>query len=297
MAGRSRAWCFTINNYTDADCEACNSIECQFIIVGKEVGDQGTPHLQGYVYFANAKALKNVVKLLGGRGHVMGARGSAASNIVYCSKDGDVLCERGDPPAQGKRNDLADGRQILRTTGSITEAINTADNPNFQFVRTLEVLSKYLEPQRDWRPTVRWYWGPSGTGKTFRAKTEAVDPWWSQGTLRWWDGYDAHKHVILDDFRVTWPGAAVDQLLLIFDENPFRVEFKGGSRQLVATDIWITSDKPPEQLWGGNDLIAVTRRIAAIVYIGTEDTEVQGNSEPGLNHLDEGPSGILSSVS
>lgn len=47
-------WCFTLNNYT---IENCSSIvlkvqrSCKFAIVGKEIGEGGTPHLQGYVEF------------------------------------------------------------------------------------------------------------------------------------------------------------------------------------------------------------------------------------------------------
>ena len=67
---RARAWCFTINNYTIEEINACDEIECNYIIYGDEIGDTGTPHLQGYIEFENAKTLTSVRKSLGGRAHV-----------------------------------------------------------------------------------------------------------------------------------------------------------------------------------------------------------------------------------
>jgi hypothetical protein len=47
------AWCFTLNNYTTDELEFLSSSilgsgEYNYII-GKEIGESGTPHLQGYI--------------------------------------------------------------------------------------------------------------------------------------------------------------------------------------------------------------------------------------------------------
>ena len=49
----AKAWCFTLNNYNDDDIKYLGSNVPLFekAIVGKEVGDSGTPHLQGYIKF------------------------------------------------------------------------------------------------------------------------------------------------------------------------------------------------------------------------------------------------------
>lgn len=49
---RSYAWCFTLNNYTDEEIRRLESLECERLVVGKEVAPTtGTPHLQGYIRF------------------------------------------------------------------------------------------------------------------------------------------------------------------------------------------------------------------------------------------------------
>lgn len=91
---RSRGWCFTLNNYTEEDFvkftkgEHINTLERW--IVGKEIGESGTKHLQGYYYFKNARTLKKM-KEVDGKAHWEAAKGSPKQNMDYCSKDGEYL--------------------------------------------------------------------------------------------------------------------------------------------------------------------------------------------------------------
>ena len=68
-------------------------------VLGKEVGENGTPHLQGYFEFDNSMKLRisaaqNRIQLLGLEGyHLEIARGTAQQSITYCSKDGDFFEE------------------------------------------------------------------------------------------------------------------------------------------------------------------------------------------------------------
>lgn len=86
---RSRKWCFTLNNYTmDEKKKIEDYCKTQkHYILGEEIGDQGTPHLQGYLEGNNPIAnttLKNVCV----RWHIEPARGSTEDNLKYCSKEG-----------------------------------------------------------------------------------------------------------------------------------------------------------------------------------------------------------------
>lgn len=92
---RSRGFTITLNNYND---EEYNNIlevaqrHSEKYIFGKEVGKEGTPHIQGYIYFKQPKDFNRVVKLLNNkRIHIEGAKGNPKQNYNYCSKDGEYI--------------------------------------------------------------------------------------------------------------------------------------------------------------------------------------------------------------
>lgn len=94
-----KRWCFTINNYTEYEIERIKKLtknEVQYLIVGKEVGEKGTPHLQGFVSLKNKVRLAGIKKLVGDRAHLEHARGNDLQNKEYCQKD-NVLIEIGEP--------------------------------------------------------------------------------------------------------------------------------------------------------------------------------------------------------
>jgi hypothetical protein len=91
MSQRARGWTITLNNYTEEEYKKLISGKHMNTVVkwiiGKEVApDTGTPHLQGYFYFRNARALKKM-KEINPRAHWEKAQGSPAQNFTYCSKE------------------------------------------------------------------------------------------------------------------------------------------------------------------------------------------------------------------
>jgi len=90
---RGRAWCWTLNNPTEEEIASIKDLEVKYLIFGNEVGENGTPHLQGYVVFLNPVTLAQAKGRLSTRVHLEKPKGSAAQNIAYCSKDGDIFCK------------------------------------------------------------------------------------------------------------------------------------------------------------------------------------------------------------
>ncbi len=90
-------WCFTFNNYTDGDVNDISSkvpILCKKYIVAKEVGESGTPHLQGYLEFKKKCRPKG---LFSEKIHWEKSKGSALDNSIYCSKDENIILVHGMP--------------------------------------------------------------------------------------------------------------------------------------------------------------------------------------------------------
>lgn len=242
-------------------------VECVYIVCGDEVGDQGTPHLQGYVHFEHPRSLEAVQGAIGGRGHLTVAKGSAAQNKAYCSKQ-QIFFEGGVMPVQGARNDVQVAKDIIKAGGSIGDVIRSTTS--FQAVRFAEVCLRYADaPNRD-PPVVTWYWGRSGAGKTRRAMAEAsaIGRTWisSFDCLKWWQGYDGHKCVVLDDLRPS--SCSLPYLLRVLDRYPVQVETKGGSMWLAATHIWLTSLVHPAQMsWAGEPVEQLLRRLTTTIEI------------------------------
>lgn len=83
---RSRFWFFTWNGYTDGDIESLRILDCDFIIFQSEAGEtSGNEHLQGVMYFSNARWLFSIRKKLEGI-HLEPCRNFNASKN-YCGKD------------------------------------------------------------------------------------------------------------------------------------------------------------------------------------------------------------------
>lgn len=106
VQGQGARWCFTLNNYTDEDVRRLSVIggDITYICFGKEVGDSGTPHLQGLICFSKRHRFKKVSEIVGKQAHIELCRNVNAS-IQYCKKDGDYV-EVGSISTQGSRNDL-----------------------------------------------------------------------------------------------------------------------------------------------------------------------------------------------
>ncbi len=103
----AKAWCFTLNNYTEEEYGALvqqfqTLADKYFYIVGKEVGEHGTPHLQGYIekragrfrplpLFEVKRANSNQEGALTNCMHFERAKGNRSQNWKYCSKEGQFV--------------------------------------------------------------------------------------------------------------------------------------------------------------------------------------------------------------
>jgi len=95
----AKRWCFTLNNYSEE--EFCSIVPiirkmCSIGIIGKEVGESGTPHLQGYIEFK--KKTRPLTHFKYSRIHWEKCKGNREENIEYCSKEGDVWRHGFDKP-------------------------------------------------------------------------------------------------------------------------------------------------------------------------------------------------------
>lgn len=121
---RAKRWCFTLNNFTPAELTALqnhgegitDNSTFSYLVLGREVGQGGTPHLQGFFCLRSQLRLRSVKALGGlGRAHLEIARGSPGQASAYCKKDGD-FDEYGELPGgtQGRRTDFEELRDWIK---------------------------------------------------------------------------------------------------------------------------------------------------------------------------------------
>lgn len=264
MSVRSYGWCFTLNNYSDEEYEALLNTSCQYIIIGKEIGGSGTPHLQGFVQFEKPGKTLAGCKKLNGRAHWEQTKGSIDQNVEYCSKDGKFE-ERGIRPLSKKRQ----GENEKERWDLALEAVKRGRwdevpvDIGARYGKGLELLvAKIEESQRDLTDTeekMEWYYGPSGTGKSRRAREENPEAY-LKACNKWWDGYRNQEVVIIEDFDKVHSVMA-HHLKIWADRYKFPAEIKGGKIDIRPKKIIVTSNYHPRDIWTEQqDLEPILRR-------------------------------------
>ncbi len=106
---QTKHWCFTINNYNDADLLRVATFaeaSCDYLIYGKEIGISGTPHLQGYLQLKLRQRLPFLKNGLHPTAHFEIARGTPQQASDYCEKEADFTKFGELIVGQGKRSDI-----------------------------------------------------------------------------------------------------------------------------------------------------------------------------------------------
>lgn len=270
-----RNWFITTNNYTSDDKARHEKVkeETSYGLWWSEVGELGTPHYHLYIEYLNARSFNSIKKKFP-RSNIQAAKGMVDDQLNYADKGGVLIGEWGTAKQQGKRTDLEVIKEIVDNNGTMADAINVARN--YQGIRTAELLFKYREKPRPIKPIeVIWIYGGPGAGKTKKAYDMYPDIY-RPLCYKWWEGYDGHKQVLLDDLRRSF--CKYEELLKVLDIYPFRVETKGGSRQVQYDTIVITCPDHPEDFFiSEENHLQLTRRISKVIHLES-DTDVGGNT-------------------
>jgi len=235
---RLRRFVFTVNNYTEEEYEALKTFAktTQWFIMGKERGEQGTPHIQGACVLGTQLAFSTLKGKVGlTRAHIESMRGQPQASKEYCSKEDPMPFEHGTLPQPGKRTDIHDATDAIRDGASLRELAESNPVSVVKFSKGLMTLRSLLAKSRDPSnpPTIYWIHGPTGTGKSKFAYEYSMaygknedDTWPASVDLKWFDGYDGQQVVLFDDFRPK--EVSFSFFLRILDRYPIKVPIKGG---------------------------------------------------------------------
>ena len=261
-----RDWCFTYNNYTPEGVEELKNYPCRYMVFGYEVGESGTPHLQGYVEFKSPKKLKTLKNQLPETIHWESRRGSAKQASGYCKKQATEIFEKGEMTKQGSRTDLAGVKTMIDEGASLNEIAIDRPAEWIKFNRGITDLyiRMRLPPRKpDVPPVVTWIWGGTGVGKTRFVYELHEDSIYMKDGTRWWNGYEGQEAILVDDYDGQWP---YTNLLRFLDRYPYQGETKGGYVNIHSPYIYITCEFHPNKFYYGTALDQVVRRINYIFH-------------------------------
>ena len=333
---RSRRWFVTVNyaGHTDQWCALeCERLKDEFkklfeapsdeqilryaCFVLEQGGEGNTFHTHSVLHFNKSMRFNKIKKwvsdLYNKAGNIQQQRGANEQARKYIFKKdetyrlgpweyGILKCEKGASALKRGVQLLVDGKASLR---------ELAGEQPYSFVRShsgfgalAEMLTPPLAvPDR----TVSWYWGPSGTGKTYSAWKDAIAAaggeedrvvaiGFSQGGMTGFrpDEYDPrfHRAVILDELRAS----SIDYSLLLrlLDVYPFSVDARYRKKAWNVKHIYVTSPFPPSHFSGQEEALQLERRLTTVRHLTVpyEAAGTGGGGGPGSQGMAGGANAV-----
>lgn len=277
---KPRQYCFTWNNPDEQTESYINNAvwngAVKYLVVGREVGDSGTRHLQGFIQFKSPRSFQAIKRLLP-LCHIEQAMGSGLQNFEYCSKDGDFW-ERGTRPVSKQDASRETWKNIMEAAKSGRTEWIEENHP-----RVWIQLSSRLLSLRETKGTLlegdlehEWWVGPTGTGKSRAAWSLYGGKHFQKEINKWWDGYANEDVVIIEEWSPDnkFTAQALKQWA---DRYPFTGQIKGGTLQkirpkkvIVLSNYSIRSCFPDERDWA-----PLERRFTEIEFPNAELIAVQ----------------------
>lgn len=233
-------------------------LDVRYMIFGKEVGSEGTQHLQGYFYLRKKKSWSATIKYVNiPRAHIEIARGNSLQNRNYCSKDNDIF-EKGDRPlCQQEKGEKGKEfwRDIIEASekGDFGKIKEDAPQTYFQHIKTIQYHRTIaaVKPKSLRTLTNVWLWGKTGTGKSLSADLKYPNAYWKDPTNKWWDGYADEDVVILDDLDKKKAQDYMGHYLKTWaQERPFLAECKGGNTRYIQPKTFVvTCNWRAREIW------------------------------------------------
>nr|WAE43090.1 MAG: replication associated protein [Cressdnaviricota sp.] len=257
----SNRWCWTLNNYTQAEVDQISLWDTKYSVYGRETGESGTPHLQGFTIFVKRMRLAAVKKLVA-RAHWEVSRGDNLQASTYCKKENDYV-ESGILPLNKGDGEKERWSQIR--DNAKRGLFDDIDADVFiRHYRTLKEIRKdYMDKPGDLdAPCGVWYSGVPGAGKSYNARKEYPGAYMKMQN-KWWDGYQGEEFVIMDDVDSKEMG----HLLKIWsDQYSFLAETKGGAMHIRPKKFIVTSNYSLYNLFGADSELhgALARRFTPI---------------------------------
>lgn len=273
MSYQSSRYCFTLNNYTEEQRSPPEWIKSITTggVWGREIGDNGTPHIQGFMALKKKSTITGVRKHFpsGFSMHMEACKGNAQQNIDYCTK-GEDYETWGTLPSDTKKERTTTELEILQEVYDLVQAGRHTEingGVRAKYIYNINQLLKDVTrvvPELD-KPCGVWIWGPAGSGKSTLARTLGA-PIYDKSIDQWWERYKDEPVVLIDDLHVRNARGMVTHFKRWADKFPFTGAIKGSSTGPIRpTKIVVTSQYSIERMYPDiQDYEAISRRFEVI---------------------------------
>jgi len=278
VAARSRNFVFTENNYNDEGIAMFANIGdfgAKYVAYAKEVGAEGTPHLQGFVSFGEAKTISAVKKYAAfARAHVEIMKGTIQESVVYCSKGVSVenpLVEHGVRPATAVEKGKAekDRWQLIKEQAVAGKFDEVEPKVLVQNVSALLRIQSLFQPvlKISVHLSGLWFRGVAGSGKT-----TSVNALWPEAydvslETKFLELYKGEPYMWVDDIEMSHT-SYLTILKRVPDHKPYRWDVKCNQGVYVRPKVFVvTSQFSIDEIWTGDKArVALNRRYHVVDF-------------------------------
>lgn len=229
----------------------------EYGIIGNEMSESGTRHLQGFVYFKNAISHNSVKRIFEGFAWHRPAKADAAANFVYCTKEGDYMEWGIQPQSQAQKGSGEKMRwQDIKDLAKSGNWSALAE----RFPREAIVYGSHLErfhlkslPDVTDLPGKKngvWAHGDSNAGKSewaFKTYPGA----YKKDPDQWWCNYTGQATVLIEDVDIDDAKELRRKLKIWADRYVYPAPYKGGRipKNIRPQKIIITSQYSIDEIW------------------------------------------------
>lgn len=222
-----------------------------YIVIGEEIGENGTPHFQGFCMLTKKTRFKRVHDLLD-HAHIERMRGTATQAANYCKKDGKFM-EEGElidavSIAQRSKERYLEMHRLAKL-GLWDELDNTYPSESLRFRRQLGMVHVEAMMALSCEKKCAWFYGRPGTGKSRFVNGYDANIYY-KNCNKWWDNYNVNRNkvVVIDEFD---PSHHVlgSHLKRWADRYPVLCETKGGAMYPCYETLMITSNYSIDEIW------------------------------------------------
>lgn len=291
---QSRSFSIVINNYTEQEKQIFENLNYSYLCYALEHVDQPgmTPHIQGYIHNKTPIKLKTLKNKLE-RAHIEKAKKCPLANIRYCEKEcNGTFWEKGIRPLSVQKDDNKNNFKPLDYSNIIEEgekdcSKKTMDNllaqRYFTGIKLQMKVNKEILEDKLKKPEVIYYYGGSGTGKTYSALKFAVQNYGIENVskISFANGFancvNPHaKCLVYDEFRPSQIDAAT--FLTLTDAYGIQLNIKHSFVFIRPKCLIITSIKHPDEIYKDEINQQFKRRITK--FINMNENPYRAEKEP-----------------